>query len=81
MQQELFLNFSDTKAKTGFEISIEYSFLEFTGLVEGEKQIAEFLHEIFLVNVRDIYDLELTEATEGKPIFAVPAHCMKCTVV
>jgi hypothetical protein len=63
--------------KTGFEIGIEYSFLEFTGLYEGKKQITEFLHEIFLVAPRDIYDLELTEATEGKPIFAAPAHCMK----
>ncbi|XP_060572110.1 uncharacterized protein LOC132730248 [Ruditapes philippinarum] len=58
------LSAGDTKAKTGFEISIGYSFLEFAGLFEGKKQIAEFLHEIFLVDPRDVYDLELAEAAE-----------------
>ncbi|XP_053383666.1 uncharacterized protein LOC128549914 [Mercenaria mercenaria] len=53
------------KTVVRFELMMKYGSLEERGTLEGENQIAEFLHEQFQISLRDIYDITFMETEQG----------------
>ena len=58
--------FVDTKLNVRFEIDIIYDFTNQTKMAEDKNKVAEFLHTKFMISLRDVFDLNFMNATEGK---------------